>query len=114
MRSHSIIGGAIRGQTRYSELYDPTANVFVNKKQTGRYRWRAKNNTEHRYTEYKPTTNVITSRIRPIAFDIVKDVGVSGSGATVPLRHNPHVGGWCAEEDHSCDRPEVLMSDPTV
>ncbi len=23
--------------------------------------------------------------------DIIKDVGVSGSGATVPLRHNPHV-----------------------
>ena len=48
--------------------------------------WRAKNNTEHRYTEYKPTTNeltnVITSRIRPIAF----------------IRHRKRcrrIGEWC-------------------
>ena len=34
---------------------------------------------------------VQTRRIRPIAFDIIKDVGISGSGATVPPRQHPHV-----------------------
>ena len=50
-------------------------------------------------------------RIRPIAFDIIKDVGVTGSGATVPFRNNPHV---VPGKDHGCDRSEVLMSCPTV
>ena len=59
-----------------------TANRFVNKKQTGRHGGRRA--VQHRY-------GVQTSRIRPIAFDIVKDVGKSGSGATVPPQPHPHV-----------------------
>ena len=39
---------------------------------------------QHRY-------GVQTSRIRPIAFDIIRDVGVSGLVATVPPQLHPHV-----------------------
>ena len=59
---------------------------------------------QHRY-------GVQTSRIRPIAFDIIRDVGVSGLVATVPFRNNPH---GAPEKDHGCDRSEALMSCPTA
>ena len=59
-----------------------SANRFVNKKETGRHRGRRA--VQHRY-------GVQTSRIRPIAFDIKKDVGVTGCGATVPPQPHPLV-----------------------
>ena len=59
-----------------------TANRFVNKKQTGRHRGRRA--VQHRY-------GVQTSRIRPIAFDIIRDVGVSRLVATVPPQPHAHV-----------------------
>ena len=59
---------------------------------------------QHRY-------GVQTSRIRPIAFDIVKDVGVSG---VVQPCLPSHTLLWCAREDHGCDRSEALMSCPTA
>ena len=70
--------------------------------QTGRHRGRRAE--QHR-------CGVQTRRIRPIAFDIVKDVGVSG---VVQPCLPGHTLMWCAREDHGCDRPETLMSDPTA
>ena len=49
---------------------------------------------QHRY-------GIQTSRIRPIAFDIVKDVGVSG---LVQPCLPSHTLLWCAREDHGCDQ----------
>ena len=77
-----------------------TANRFVNKRQTGRHEGRRA--VQHRYRY-----GIQTSRIRPIAFDIYKDVGVSG---VVQPCLPSHTLLWCVREDHGCDRSEVLMS----
>ena len=74
-------------------------------------------------TTQVPWYGVQTSKIRPIAFDIVKDVDVTGCGATVPFLYEyvPAPGayhGSCEDRrilpsiPHTCDRAPTQPERP--
>ena len=85
------------------QLYGRTANRL----KTGLLTKDKRDDTEG--GERNNRCGVQTRIIRPIAFDIKRDVGVTGCGATVPFRNNPHV---VPGKDHGCDRSEILASGP--